>query len=60
MGFLIFPMVISPKVNAIERLEFELTSYDVTSFDVGHYATETPSVIFFISFLSYEQQCLLS
>ena len=36
-----FPKGISPKVNVIARLEFELAYYDVVVQYVSHYATTT-------------------
>ena len=35
------PRGISPKVNIIAQLEFELTYYDIVVQHVNHYATET-------------------
>ena len=37
-----FPKGISPKVNVIARLEFELAYYDVTVHYVSHYDTGIP------------------
>ena len=42
VGSHIFPKVISPNVNVIERLKFELTNYDITVQDISHYAMPTP------------------
>ena len=43
MGGSYFSKVISPKKNIIERLEFELTYYNVSIQHVNIYAAETPS-----------------
>ena len=42
MGDHNLPKGISPKVNEIASLEFELAYYYVTVQHVSHYATETP------------------
>ena len=39
----IFPNVISPKVNVIEQLEFELTFFIVTVQHVSNYTTVSPA-----------------
>ena len=38
----VFPKGINLKVNAVARLEFELSYYDTTISHVSHYITETP------------------
>ena len=38
-----FPKVISPKVNIMVRLEFELTYFKATVQYISHYATGIPS-----------------
>ena len=40
-GFIHFGKGINPKINIIERLEFELANYDVIAYKVNHYATGT-------------------
>ena len=40
-GFITDPKSINPKVNLIERLEFELTYFDVAVKHVTHYSTGT-------------------
>ena len=39
---LTYPKCISPKVNVIVRLRFELAYYDIAVQQVSHYATGTP------------------
>ena len=41
MRFKRFPMEISPKVNVIAQLDFELANYDVAVQHVSHYTTKT-------------------
>ena len=41
-GLHTFPKGISPKMNAIARLKFELANYDITVQHVNHNATGTP------------------
>ena len=41
--FIHFPKGISPKVNVIVGLEFELAHYIVTGQHISHNATRTPS-----------------
>ena len=43
--FIPFPRVISPKVNVIKQLEFELTYYNLAVMHVHHYTTRTPRKI---------------
>ena len=38
-----FPKGISPKVNVLAQLEFELTYYDVAVQHISHYAMSTPT-----------------
>ena len=40
-----FPKGVSPKVNVIARLEFELAYYDVTIQNVSHYTTSPRSAV---------------
>ena len=49
--FIPFPRGISPKVNAIARLEFELSYHDVTGERISHYVTGTPSHLFMLDSL---------
>ena len=42
----VFPKDISPKVNVIAQLEFELTYYDNTVQNISHYAMRTPYQLF--------------
>ena len=40
--FMPLPKCICPKVNAIARLEFELTFYDVAAQQISNYTIGTP------------------
>ena len=51
-GFDTFPKGISPKVNVIERLEFELVYFEHAVKPFSHYARETLDQFFFALFLS--------
>ena len=42
IGFIPFSKGICPKVNAIARLEYELTYYDSAVHHFNHYTTRTP------------------
>ena len=46
--FIIRSKSLSPKVNLIAQLEFELTYYNVAVQHISHYTTETPHFIKFI------------
>ena len=39
MSFMPFPKGVSPKINAVARLKFELAYYDVALQKVSNYAT---------------------
>ena len=56
----IFPKGISLKVNAVTRLEFELTHYDVVAQHVSHYTTGTPQVVQIKFFFIEVQYCLFN
>ena len=43
-GLHTFPIGISPKVNVVAGLEFELAYYDVTVQHFSHYHTVTPPI----------------
>ena len=49
----IFSKGISPKVNVIIRLEFELASHEVAVQYISHDTTETPSKKFLHTFVRY-------
>ena len=52
-GFISFPRSISPKLNVITRLEFELTYFEATVPHIKHDATETPQFVFLFFFLFF-------
>ena len=45
-GFMLFPRGISPKVNVIAGLEFELAYCDTTILHISHYLTRTHPAFF--------------